>query len=362
MRILAIETSADDTCVAIVEAQELTTSSSFRLLGSAIQSQTDIHTEYGGIYPAMAKREHMKNIGPVYEIAMKEAGNPTVDAIAVTIGPGLEPALWVGIVFAKELALKLDVPVIPVNHMEGHIFSSFAHKTEAFEITDNEEVFPILSLLVSGGHTELIVSPSLMEYKKIGQTRDDAVGEAFDKVARMLGLPYPGGPEIGRLAQEARAEDLKPTFTLPRPMMHSKDYDFSYSGLKTAVLYLIRDLHQKNPKYLEVGLPHIIKQEIAREFEDAAFEVLIHKTLRAITEFDIKTLVVGGGVSASSYLREVLTKEVEKLNPHITIHYPAPGLSTDNAVMIGVAGYFQYKQNKFLKEFDTMRADGNLSL
>jgi N6-L-threonylcarbamoyladenine synthase len=358
MKILAIETSADDTCVAIVEATELATGSSFKLLGSAIQSQTDIHTEYGGIYPAMAKREHMKNIGPVYEIAMKEAGNLTIDAIAVTVGPGLEPALWVGIVFAKELALKLGVPVIPVNHMEGHIFSSFAHKTEAFEITDDKDIFPILSLLVSGGHTELIVSPSLMKYKKIGQTRDDAVGEAFDKVARMLDLPYPGGPEIGKLAQEARTENLTPTFTLPRPMIHSKDYDFSYSGLKTAVLYLIRD----TDKNTEQKIADKMKKEIAREFEDAAFEVLIHKTLRAITEFDIKTLVVGGGVSASPYLREMLTKEVQKLNPHVTIHYPAPGLSTDNAVMIGVAGYFQYKQKKFLKEFDTMRADGNLSL
>jgi N6-L-threonylcarbamoyladenine synthase len=363
MRILAIETSCDDTCLAILEVTELKTSTSFKILSSAIQSQTDIHTKYGGVFPMMAKREHMKNIGPLYAVVLKEAKitEKKIDAIAVTVGPGLEPALWVGIVFAEELAKKLHIPIIPTNHMEGHVFSIFPNSTKTFKIGTDKKIFPMLSLLVSGGHTELIVIRDWFKYKKIGQTRDDAAGEAFDKVARMLGLPYPGGPEIGRLAEAERNSGRINNIALPRPMIYSKDYDFSFSGLKTAVLYLIRDLEKNGSK-----ITPTIKSHIAREFEDAAIEVLVKKTLRATKEYKIKTLIVGGGVSASTYLRQELNKEVEKLMPKVTVHFPAKGLSTDNAIMIGIAGYFQYIHKKGFnptsKKYKKLKADGNLSL
>ncbi len=192
---------------------------------------------------------------------------------------------------------------MPVNHMEGHIFSIFPKNKKTFTIDSSKNIFPMLSLLVSGGHTELILIRDWMKYKKIGQTRDDAAGEAFDKVARMMGLPYPGGPVISSLAQKAREEKLRITnyellIKLPRPMIYTKDYDFSFSGLKTAVLYLIRDLKEKDPNILDKIK---IKQSVAKEFEDAVVETLTHKTIKAIKQYKIKTLIVGGGVSANKY-------------------------------------------------------------
>lgn len=299
MKILAIETSADDTGIAILEAIKTSSGIQFKILANKINSQIGIHTEYGGIFPMMAKREHIKNIGPVYEQAMKEAQSPNIDAIAVTVGPGLEPALWVGITFAEELAKKLKVPVIPVNHMEGHMLSVLVQKNKTFSYKKDTLKFPMLSLLVSGGHTELVLVKEFGKYKVIGATRDDACGEAFDKVARMLGLPYPGGPEISKLAKTERKKNSGlmelSEVTLPRPMIHSKDFDFSFSGLKTAVLYYIRDYGPLTEK---------MKNEIAREFEDAVVDVLVSKTLKAVKTYKIKTLIVGGGVSANTYLQK----------------------------------------------------------
>lgn len=378
MKILAIETSCDDTCVAVIEVKESKEKSTFKVLANIVQSQ-DIHKEYGGVFPMMAKREHMKNIGPIFDLAMKKAKNPKIDAIAVTVGPGLEPALWVGITFARELGEKLEVPVIPVNHMEGHILSIFPKKTKTFTINKKAKIFPSLSLLISGGHTEIVLSKKFGEYKIIGSTRDDAVGEAFDKVARMLGLPYPGGPAISKLANierkhiipgslaqsdgtsreifhqkniRADRNNMLSEVTFPRPMIHSKDYDFSFSGLKTAVLYYIRDNKPLTEK---------MKREIAREFEDAAIEVLVSKTLKAIKEYKIKTLVVGGGVSANVYLQKELKKQLKKVNSKIKLHFPIKGLSTDNALMIAIAGYFQHKDKKTNK-ISKLVARGNLSL
>lgn len=400
IKILAIETSCDDTCVAIIEAESSSSNekkgASFKILSNVAQNQSDIHTKYGGVYPMMAKREHIKNIRPMYELAMEKAKNPKIDAIAVTVGPGLEPALWVGITFAKELAEKLKIPIIPVNHMEGHIFSIFPTKTKTFKVEKGKNFFPILSLLISGGHTELVLMKDWMKYKKIGETRDDAIGEAFDKVARMLGLPYPGGPEVGRLAEAERQDILLgglgsatarargifqqknirtsqknilsfcQRITFPRPMIHSKDYDFSFSGLKTAVLYLIRDFKEQFGEYSKKEIPNILKQKIAREFEDAAIEVIVKKTIRAMKEHKIKTFIVGGGVSANKYLRQELNSAIVNLQKEtknkIRARYPAPGLSTDNALMIAIAGYFQYKNKKYLKDFDKIKAVGNLSL
>lgn len=352
MKILAIETSCDDTCISIVDVKELKNKSSFKILANIVQSQ-DIHKEYGGVFPMMAKREHIKNIGPMYELAMKKAKNPKIDAIAVTVGPGLEPALWVGITFAEELSKKLGVPIIPVNHMEGHILSIFPNKTRSFVVDQSKKIFPLISLLVSGGHTEIVLVKDFHKYKIIGSTRDDAAGEAFDKVARMLGLPYPGGPEISKLAGAERKNSIQGEIVLPRPMIYSKDYDFSFSGLKTAVLYYIRDHGPLTEK---------LKSEIAKEFEDACVEVLASKTLRAIGQYKAKTLIVGGGVSANTYLQKTLKKKLKGMDNKINLHLPTKTLSTDNALMIAIAGYFQHKNKKAKKSNHGLKAEGNLSL
>ncbi len=359
MKILAIETSCDDTCISIVEIKESKTKPSFKILANIVQSQ-DIHNQYGGVFPMMAKREHIKNIGPVYEEAMRKAKYPKIDAIAVTVGPGLEPALWVGIMFAEELSKKLGVPTIPVNHMEGHIFSIFPNKTKSFVLDRKKKIFPLISLLVSGGHTEIVLVKDFQKYKIIGSTRDDAAGEAFDKVARMLGLPYPGGPEISRLAKtERECVASGSEIVFPRPMIHSKDYDFSFSGLKTAVLYYIRDL----PTQAGHGpLTEKLKSKIAKEFEDAVIDVLVHKTIKVIKSYKAKNLIVGGGVSANSHLQQTLKKKLKEIDKSIKLHFPTKNLSTDNALMIAIAGYFQYKNKKVKRKSSKLKACGNLAL
>ncbi len=376
MKILAIETSCDETAIAVIEVKQegkqpvCAGRAKFKILGNEVSSQIAIHIPYGGVFPAIAKREHIKNLPLILERVLKQAKIKIekVDAIAVTTGPGLEPALWTGIVFAKELSKKYKIPVVPVNHMEGHLFSIFPKKGKTFTVDINKAMFPMLSLLVSGGHTELVLVKDGMKYKKIGQTRDDAAGEAFDKVARMLGLPYPGGPEVSKMAANERADRKNMTsddIALPRPMIHSKDYDFSFSGLKTAVLYLIRDLKEKNPKVLD---DINIKQKIAREFEDAVIETLVYKTIKAIKEHKIKTLIVGGGVSANTYLQEQMLKEIKKLKqskvlPYsVKVHFPSKSLTGDNALMIAIAGYYQYKNKKQGSRLSSIKAKGNLSL
>lgn len=379
MKILAIETSCDETAIAIVDVKQEGKKTKFKILGNEISSQIDIHKEYGGVFPALAKREHIKNLPLVLDKVLKQSKikMEKVEAIAVTTGPGLEPALWTGIVFAKELSSKYKLPIIPVNHMEGHVFSIFPKKGKTFIVTNEKKLFPMLSLLVSGGHTELVLIKDFMKYKKIGQTRDDAVGEAFDKVARMLGLPYPGGPEISKLADIERKysselfkfsgprmrEDEEPdhknsnnslsSISLPRPMMHTKDYDFSFSGLKTAVLYMIRDIGE---------LTDEIKRKIAKEFEDAAFEVLSYKTMKALKEYKIRTLIVGGGVSASPQLKNVIKNDIKKNKLKLKSYFPGKGHTGDNALMIAIAGYFQYKNKKYPKNPNLIKAKGNLSL
>ena len=395
MKILAIETSCDDTGIAILEVKKESSKAKFKILGNKVSSQIDIHKEYGGVFPALAKREHIKNLPLVLEKVFKDAKikienlKKEIGTIAVTTGPGLEPALWTGIVFAKEISQKYNIPIVPVNHMEGHIFSIFPKKGKTFKIDSDKKIFPALSLLVSGGHTELILMKNWFKYKKIGQTRDDAAGEAFDKVARMLGLPYPGGPEISRLAgmerscispllaeEGAGGGDLKlinhhlalrgtppqkggDEFTLPRPMIYSKDYDFSFSGLKTAVLYLIRDLKEKNPNILN---DIKVKQKISCEFENAVVETLIHKTIKAIKEYKIKTLIVGGGVSANDYLQKIMLKKIKENKLKTKTYFPSKSLTGDNAIMIGIAGYFGIKNKKIVKKMDSIKANGNLSL
>ena len=370
-------------------ARESATNASFKVLANNVSSQISIHIPHGGVFPALAKREHIKNLPIILEKTLKEAElekekNP-IDLITVTCGPGLEPTLWTGITFAQELSKQWKVPIMSVNHMEGHIFSVFIKDKKKFEIPEIK--YPILSLLVSGGHTELVLIKKWMDYKIIGETLDDAVGEAFDKVARMLGLPYPGGPQISKLAEKER-EHLKevenflgPRFpgslsqpdhkksstsshakiSLPRPMLHSKNFDFSFSGLKTAVLYLIRDIN------LIKKLDQKTKAQIALEFENAAIECLVHKTAKAIEKYKIKPLIVAGGVSANKHLKneikKITTAKAGQAGSKIKLLFPPKELTGDNSLMIGVAGYLNYiKNKKKVPEMDSVKAVGNLRL
>ncbi len=397
MKILAIETSCDETALSILSVEKNKKDVSFTILGNTIASQVALHAQYGGVFPMMAKREHVKNILPLLESVLKEANcltklkvdkerlkvsikrntkikkllehevglaetfiefiqtikKPDIDMIAVTSGPGLEPALWVGINFAQALSYVWDIPIVPVNHMEGHILSFLVpEKKVNFKLSVRDYAFPMLSLLVSGGHTELVLVKDWGTYMLLGQTRDDAAGEAFDKVARMLKLPYPGGPEISKLAHEYRESKHKNKVTFPRPMIASKDYDFSFSGLKTAVLYHIRDRGTLNKK---------MKSEIACRFEDAVVEVLVSKTMRAAKEYKAYAILVGGGVAANTHLRNTLTVYSSELN--IPIHFPTRELSTDNSIMIGIAGYFaSLRKNTSKNKKSAIKADGNLSL
>ncbi len=362
MKILSIETSCDETAVSLIEATGDFPNAEYQILGNALFSQIDIHREYGGVFPAVAKREHAKTLVPMLQKALNQENNtsdilsvekntfaemqallerepglfeqlkeyaenyvrPDINLIAVTAGPGLEPTLWVGVNFAKALALLWNIPVVGVNHMEGHVLSSVFDSAHLAKLQ-----FPALSLLISGGHTELIKMDDWSNYQKIGQTRDDAVGEAFDKVARLLGLPYPGGPEISRLANEAREANLPPFQKLPRPMLDSNDLDFSFSGLKTAVRYAVQDK--------ELSQDEI--RSVAREFEDAVTEVLLKKTERAIETNNIKSLILGGGVSANRYIRDTFANFFSREYPDLALYLPDPKLSTDNSIMIALAGH-----------------------
>lgn len=327
MKVLAIETSCDETGIALVEGAKTAGGFSFSLLGAAaLNSQAKLHAQYGGVFPTLAKREHQKNLPIILKQAQDQAGNPDIDAIAVTQGPGLEPALWTGIEFAKDLATKLDKPLLLVNHMEGHFISSLAQEG----LLENVQL-PVLGLLISGGHTEFVVMREWFTYEVIGQTLDDAVGEAFDKVARMLGLPYPGGPEVSKLAHTAREQGLQSDIKLPRPMIQHPNCDLSFSGLKTAALYALRD---------RGGAQALSGDEVAaftRELEDTIGDVLKEKTRRALNESGAKTFVIGGGVAANRYLREELQKMVLDEFPDVEIRLPDISITGDNGIMIAEA-------------------------
>ncbi len=329
MRILGIETSCDETSAALVEASGGASAPTFTVLSSIIHSQIDVHQPYGGVYPTLAKREHQRNIGPVIEQTFEKSGllPQDIDAVAVTVGPGLEPALWVGIEIAKKCAAEWQVPLIPANHMEGHLVSVLLHKAQ-------EILFPAIGLLVSGGHTELVLMRGWGQYGVIGRTRDDAAGEAFDKVARSMGLPYPGGPALSHLAQTYSHKKL-PEITLPRPMMHSRDYDFSFSGLKTAVLYITR----QHPELLS---EEPLRAELAHEFESAVIDVLIAKTLRALKSYGAQSLIVGGGVIANTRLRKAC--EMLSQRNGIPLFLPEREYTGDNAAMIAAASYLAHER------------------
>lgn len=367
MKILAIETSCDETAVALMEISGPMENPEVKILGNSLLSQTHLHEEYGGVYPNLAKREHQKNLPILLDKTLKEGRDkrqetrefeiPDIDTIAVTAGPGLEPALWTGITFAQELSLKWGKPVMPINHMAGHIYSVL-YKTEPNskpETLETKLEMPALALLVSGGHTELVYIKDFGVYKILGRTRDDAVGEAFDKVARMLGIPYPGGPKISKLAHMARSKGKEDELKFPRPMIHSQNLDFSFSGLKTAVLYKLKSMDPSDPSTQEA---------VARAFEDAAIEVLISKTRQALKLHGggIKSLIVGGGVAANTYLQEKM-RELSGEFPEVTLHTPLPSLTTDNALMIGIAAYVSHMSGgRALHDPSSIVAQGNLLL
>jgi len=350
MIILGIETSCDETALCLLETRDKDGVFECRILGNIVNSQIDLHKEYGGVFPALAKREHIRNLPILFGQIKKDSGitEDKIEAVAVTHGPGLEPALWTGVDFARELSRKLSIPLIPVNHMEGHIVSTLI--TSSVPHDDfralQPTAFPAIAVLISGGHTEIVKIEKLGSYSILGRTKDDAIGEAFDKVARMLGLPYPGGPMISKLAERARAKNIPQTITLPRPMIHSKDLNMSFSGLKTSVLYLLKEKGEPN---------EIFKMEIAREFEDSVTEVLVTKVRRALEENECSSLLVGGGVIANAHIRVAFEQLAGEYD--IPLYLPARGLTGDNAVMIALAGALDAKKN-----FPSISAQGNLSL
>ncbi|MFA6295003.1 MAG: tRNA (adenosine(37)-N6)-threonylcarbamoyltransferase complex transferase subunit TsaD [Candidatus Paceibacterota bacterium] len=404
MVILGIETSCDETALALIETRDKNGTFECRVISSLINSQAELHSAYGGVFPNLAKREHGKNLLPLLKKLLSNANSdvnidttldskqniisdeklnsiiesfrseiessnpdlfesfvstnvnidflkniPRIDRIAVTEGPGLEPALWVGINFAKIISALWSIPIIPINHMEGHIVGSLLDQTVPQGTWQQLKAlkFPAIALLISGGHTELVRiedgskkekinenEPSELlhlHYTIMGQTKDDAVGEAFDKTARLLGLPYPGGPHISKLSAEAKEKSIISSVKLPRPMIHSGNLDFSFSGLKTAVLYAVRD----NTK-ADKTLSDDFKKGLAREFEEAVTETLSVKLKSAIEEINAQTIIIGGGVSANKMLQERFTKLANEFG--LPIYLPSQHISGDNALMIALAG------------------------
>jgi N6-L-threonylcarbamoyladenine synthase len=410
MTILGIETSCDETALALIETRGNGGTLECRVIQSLVHSQAELHSAYGGVFPTLAKREHGKNLAPLLEKTLKdlplrgtitdqqfkdvigsfkvelEKANPdlweslshaeflknipAIDCIALTEGPGLEPALWVGINFARVIGALWDIPIIPINHMEGHIVGSLLESdaTNGAWQKLHELPLPSIALLISGGHTELVSinqadkNGGAFHYKIIGQTRDDAVGEAFDKAARLLGLPYPGGPHIARLAQEAYEashhkgpHDTTNAFPvkLPRPMIKSGDLDFSFSGLKTAVLYAVRDEVKKNGEKLS----DVFKRGVAYEFEQAVADVLESKLRMAIEKTGAQSIIIGGGVAANHVLRARFEKTAGEYG--IPIFMPSRHISGDNALMIALAAALDEKPPARGRE---LRADGTKRL
>lgn len=342
---LGVETSCDETALALVEANGGLRAPKFKVLKHIVASQIKIHRPFGGVVPNLAKREHLKNLPILYRkifgVEKKEIALwKKIDAVAATVGPGLEPALWAGIEFAKTLRQARGKQLIGANHLEGHLYSFLLPQKGQLYIKNVERVFPAIALIVSGGHTIILYVESLKGWERLGETRDDAVGEAFDKVARLLGLPYPGGPELEKMARKGNPEAI----SFPRPMADSKDYDFSFSGLKTSVLYYLRD----NPKARKI--------DVAASFQKAAIDVLVAKTIRATREFRTKSVILSGGVAANKLLRKKLGERTRK--EKVLFLVSDAKYNTDNAVMIAVAGYFAVLRKKKYK----LSAQGNLNI
>ena len=311
--ILGVESSCDETSVSIVKNGRVD-------IATVISSQIDIHKNYGGVVPEIASREHVKNITFVIEECLEKANMriDDIDAIAVTYGPGLIGSLLIGLEAAKTLAFVYNKPLIPVHHIAGHIYANSLEK---------EMSFPLLALVVSGGHTELVLMKNHFEFEKLGGTLDDAVGECYDKVARVLNLEYPGGPKVDKLAHIGHC-----TYNLPIPLQDDS-YNFSFSGLKSAVINLNHKQEQKGEE--------INKEDLAASFQNVAISSIVNKTKKALIDYDIKNLIIAGGVAANQGLREEIDKIANELNINLTI--PSMKYCTDNGTMIAAAGYYAYK-------------------
>ncbi len=330
MYILAIESSCDETSCAIVK-------NGCEDIATVILSQIDIHTNFGGVVPEIASRHHLKNITMVIEECLKKSKltMDEIDAIAVTYGPGLIGSLLVGVEAAKTLAMVYNKPLIPVHHIAGHIYAN--------NLTKKME-YPLLALVVSGGHTELVYMKDEYQFEKLGETLDDAIGETYDKVARVIGVGYPGGPVIDKMAQEGVHE-----YNLPLPL-NDNSYNFSFSGLKSAVINLAHNYEQRDVE--------LNKANLAKSFQDVVIETITKKTLKALKDNDIKRMIISGGVAANKSLREGLKKVCEENG--IECSYPDLKYCTDNATMIGAAGYFAYK--KGITADSNLNAKSSLSL
>lgn len=390
MNILAIETSCDETAVAILEMRD----GMPVLLANVVSSQVEAHAKFGGVVPQLAARMHIENIIPVLDATLREAHmtKDAIDLIAVTQGPGLIPALLIGVTAAKTLSLLWKKPLIGIHHIEGHIYANFLEKNTAIsnikylisnENQKSDERFPLIALVVSGGHTQLVLMREHFQYEILGETEDDAVGEAFDKVARMLGLPYPGGPIVAKRADSFRNNNNQSpkskiqTFEFPRPMIKSGNYQFSFSGLKTSVLYFLK----KNEARMKEE--HFI-DEVCHEFQEAVVDVLVAKSKRAIEEFQPRTFVIAGGVSANVRLRNRLQNMIEEINNNknsgetpvetgvsplfVRFEMPEFAYSLDNAAMIGAAAGFRYERMNEEQRFAlnhnwrTLEASASLTL
>jgi len=321
--ILAVESSCDDTSAAVIR--------NGKILANIVATQ-HVHEQYGGVVPELASRAHQQNIIPVVNqaLALAKIAKTELSAVAFTRGPGLLGALLVGTAFAKSLALGLKIPLIEVNHMQAHILAHF--------IDEPKPAFPFLCLTVSGGHTQLVLVRDYLEMEIIGQTTDDAVGEAFDKSAKMLGLPYPGGPTLDKLAQTGNAN----RFTFP--IVNLPGYDFSFSGIKTAILYFLRDQTAKSPDFITQNLP-----DLCASIQHALIKTLFKKLIPAAEALNIKEIAIAGGVSANSGLRKALTEEGEKRGWNVYI--PAFQYCTDNAGMIAMAAHFKYLKGEFTDQY-----------
>ncbi len=313
--ILALETSCDETSVSVIE-------NGAKILSNSVLSQIDSHKRFGGVVPEVASRHHVENITLIIEDALQQADKSMdqIDAVAVTQGPGLIGALLVGVNAAKSLAFANDKPLIPVHHIAGHVYAN--------QLGTGLK-FPLIALIVSGGHTELVYMKDHLQFEIIGETRDDAVGEAYDKVARTIGLPYPGGPAVDRLATQG--ED---TYQFPRVWLEPESYDFSFSGLKSAVINKLHNLKQKGEQ--------VIPENVATSFQNSVVEVLVGKAMRACEDYNVKQLIVAGGVASNKGLRKAL--EQATCERGIELAIPEPRLCTDNAAMIGAAAHYIYEK------------------
>lgn len=350
--ILAIETSCDETAAAIIIGPKNIENVNIalpKIKSNIIYSQLALHQKTKGIVPEIASRAHIEKIVYVIGEAIKDAKIclRDIDIIAVTIGPGLIGSLLVGIDTAKSLAYILDKPIIPINHIEAHLYAVFAKKIK------QRKIFPAIVATVSGGHTSVLLMRGHGDYRLLGATIDDAAGEAFDKVARILNLPYPGGPNISLEAKKAgKLKKDKEMIQFPRPMVDSGDLDFSFSGLKTSVLYKIRDLGDKKARRL--------KPELAYQFQKAIIDVLVGKISKAARIYKAKSIILGGGVIANELLRSAIRKKIKDMKPRINLFIPELKLCTDNAAIVGLCAYYRYLKNKnYLKNFKLIKVDLN---